>query len=137
MKKTKDYEINLVRERNERLRHIQREKNILEKLKNSTVEHYREIVDPDYMHDENPNSIIKASVYLCYFCLYSLLTNVCSLPHQVDESEIGVRPYITEDEQKLLDERNEEALRRYRELMADDFPDRALNVMMNGVLEQK
>lgn len=62
MKKTKDYEINLVRERNERLRHIQREKNILEKLKNSAVEHYREIVDPDYMHDENPNSIIKASV---------------------------------------------------------------------------
>lgn len=36
-----------------------------------------------------------------------------------------------------MDEKNEEALRRYRELMADDFPDRALNVMMNGVLEQK
>lgn len=61
MKKTKEYEINLVRERNQRLRHIQFEKNVLEKLKNSTVEHYREIVDPEYMHDENPNSIIKAS----------------------------------------------------------------------------
>lgn len=48
-----------------------------------------------------------------------------------------MRPYITEEEQKLLDEQNEEAMRRYRELMADDFPDRALNVMMNGVLEQK
>ncbi|XP_037027792.1 cilia- and flagella-associated protein 43 [Bradysia coprophila] len=114
MKKTKDYEINLVRERNQRLRHIQHEKNTLEKLRKSSVEHYREIVDPEYMHDENPNSIIK-----------------------VDESEIGVRPYITEAEQKLLDEKNEEAMRRYRELMADDFPDRALNVMMNGVLEQR
>lgn len=58
MKKTKDYEINLVRERNERLRHIQREKNILEKLKNSSVEHYKEIADPEYMHDEDPQSII-------------------------------------------------------------------------------
>lgn len=62
MKKTKDYEINLVRERNERLRHIQREKNVLEKLKNSSVEHFKEIVDTEYMHDENPNSIIKASL---------------------------------------------------------------------------
>lgn len=61
MKKTKDYEINLVKERNERLRHIQREKNVLEKLKNSSVEHYKEIVDPKYTQDENPNSIIKAS----------------------------------------------------------------------------
>lgn len=56
---------------------------------------------------------------------------------QVNESEIGVSPYITEAEQKALDEKREEALRRYRELMADDFPDRALNFMMNGVLEQK
>lgn len=60
MMKTKEYEINLVKERNERLRHIQREKNVLEKLKNSSVEHYMEIMDPQYMHDENPNSIIKA-----------------------------------------------------------------------------
>lgn len=36
-----------------------------------------------------------------------------------------------------MNEKNEETLRRYRELMADDFPDRALIVMMNGVLEQK
>ncbi len=56
---------------------------------------------------------------------------------QVNESEIGVRPYITDSEQKLLDEKNEETLHRYRELMANDFPDRALNIMMNGVLEQK
>lgn len=48
-----------------------------------------------------------------------------------------MKPYITEAEQKLLDERNEETMRRYLNLMADDFPDRALNVMMNGVLEQK
>lgn len=67
MKRTKEYEINLVRERNERLRHIQREKNILEKLKNSSVEHYREIIDPEYMPDENPNSIIKAKTLLDQF----------------------------------------------------------------------
>lgn len=138
MKKTKDYEINLVKERNERLRHIQREKNVLEKLKNSTVEHYKEIVDPEYMHDENPNSIIKASFIIRerfdWICVPLELHGIFC---QVDESEIVVRPYITEAEQKLLDEKNEETLRRYRELMADDFPDRALNVMMNGVLEQK
>lgn len=66
-----------------------------------------------------------------------LKRKINSILQQVDESEIGVRPYITEAEQKLLDEKNEETLRRYNELMADDFPDRALNVMMNGVLEQK
>lgn len=61
MIKTKEYEINLVKERNERLRHIEREKNVLEKLKNSSVEHYKQIIDPQYLPDENPNSIIKAS----------------------------------------------------------------------------
>lgn len=72
MMKTKEYEINLVKERNERLRHIQREKTVLEKLNDSPVEHYKEISDPQYMHDENPNSIIKASK-LCHKCIRAMI----------------------------------------------------------------
>lgn len=68
MAKTKENEMNLTRQRNDRLRHIQSELNILEKLKNSGIIHDREIVDPKYEADEIPESIVRVSAEW-YFCL--------------------------------------------------------------------
>lgn len=61
----KDNEMVLTRQRNTRLRHIQDELNILEQLKNSTLRHNREIIDPEYAPDEIPGSIVKVICSCC------------------------------------------------------------------------
>lgn len=59
MIETKELEIEAVKRRNDRLRYIQSELNILERLKNSDVVHCDVIIDPDYTPDEKPESIVK------------------------------------------------------------------------------
>lgn len=54
---------------------------------------------------------------------------------QVDDSEVSVMPYVSPSQQNLLDRLAEEAEQRRLEMMKDDFRERALMTMMNGVLE--
>lgn len=58
------------------------------------------------------------------------------LPHkQVEDSEVSVTPYISSSQQALLEQHAEEAERRRQEMLKDDFRERALMTMMDGVLE--
>lgn len=59
MAAVKESELQLARQRNERLRYIQSEMNKLEYLKRSGIYHEREIEDPIYSPDEIPASIVK------------------------------------------------------------------------------
>lgn len=108
----KKNEIKLVKERNKRLLEIQSELNILEQLDGSATVYDEDISDPDFLPDEIPESIVK-----------------------VDDSEVGIMPYISPSQQDILDRQAEEAERRRQEMMKDDFYERALIVMMDGVLE--
>lgn len=56
---TKSIEMNLVQQRHDRLRYIQAELNILEKLKHSGIVHRDELIDPQYEPDERPTTIVK------------------------------------------------------------------------------
>lgn len=108
----KENELHLAQQRNDRLRHIQSELNHLERLKQSDVVHEREIIDPAYDADEQPDRIVRVE------------------PH-----ELAVTPYVSPSEQALLDANAAEAERRRLAMLADDFRERALMRMMNGVLE--
>lgn len=99
-------------QRNDRLREIQSELNKLEALKFSTFVHEREIIDPIYESDEQPERIVR-----------------------VEPSELSITPYISPSEQALIDAAAMEAERRRLAMLADDFRERALMRMMNGVLE--
>lgn len=54
---------------------------------------------------------------------------------QVQDAEVSVTPYISTSQQDLLDRQAEEAERRRQEMLKDDFRERALMTMMDGVLE--
>lgn len=108
----KENEMNLSLQRNSRLRHIQDELNCLEDLKNSGVRYDRDIIDPEYVPDEIPDSIVTVE------------------PH-----ELSVTPYVSPSVQHLRDLIAAEEERRRLELLADDFRERALIRMMDGVLE--
>lgn len=112
MVQVKENEMNLTRQRNARLRHIQDELNCLEELKESEFRYERDIIDPEYAEDEVPESIVTVE------------------PH-----ELTVTPYISPSEQNLLNIAAAEAERRRLEMLADDFRERALIRMMDGVLE--
>lgn len=62
MSHVKESEVRLALQRNERLRYIQSEMNILEELKHSGVYHERDIIDPEFSADETPASIVKVRV---------------------------------------------------------------------------
>ncbi|XP_046988156.1 cilia- and flagella-associated protein 43 [Schistocerca americana] len=98
----KEKEMNVVWERNKRLRYILSELNNKEKI----------IIDPAWTPKEKPETIIT-----------------------VEDNEVKAKPYISPSEQEILDKlAAEEEARRLAEL-ADDFRERALVDMMDGVLE--
>jgi hypothetical protein len=66
MADSKEYEMNLVCRGNERLKHIQIELNILAELRNSGDYHTDEIVDPHYMPDEKPETIVKVNMLISF-----------------------------------------------------------------------
>lgn len=112
MAAVKGNDVALVLQRNNRLRHIQSELNQLERLKGSDRTHESDIVDPEYAADEQPDRIVRVE------------------PH-----ELTVTPYVSPSEQALIDAAAAEAERRRLAMLADDFRERALMRMMNGVLE--
>lgn len=114
MHKTKDHGIHSIRFKNDRLRHIQSEMKILDELKNIQSGSLVQILDPDFLSDEMPETVIN-----------------------VIESEVTVSPYISPSTEKMLQEQEAAREKRRKELEADDFKDRALDVMMDGVLEHK
>lgn len=50
--------------------------------------------------------------------------------------QLTVSPYISSSEQELIDKKEAEARRIRQLLMSDDFKEKALLVMMDGVLEK-
>lgn len=114
MHRTKEFQIHSIRFKNDRLRHIQSEMRILEDLKDLRQESLQQILDPDFQADETPDTVIN-----------------------VVESEVCVAPYISPSYKKMLEDQEAARERRRKELEADDFRDRALEVMMDGVLEHK
>ncbi|XP_044262211.1 cilia- and flagella-associated protein 43 [Tribolium madens] len=100
-------EMTSIKQKNERLRHIVSEINYF-----SDEKIYVNIDDPHWEQVETPE----------------LLT-------QVKDCEVPVTPYISPSEQAILDAKAAEAERLRLLLLADDFRERALMAMMNGVLE--
>uniref|UniRef100_A0A182PAH6 Cilia- and flagella-associated protein 43 n=1 Tax=Anopheles epiroticus TaxID=199890 RepID=A0A182PAH6_9DIPT len=115
IKTLKHEEMELVLKRNRRARYVQQELvflgNLMAERNNFEV---TQIDDPKYEADERPDTIIHT-----------------------EDSEIPVAPYISPSVEKLMELERQERERRQRELLADDFKDRALVTMMDGVLEHR
>lgn len=114
MHRTKDFQIHSIRFKNDRLRHIQSEMKILDELKGLKLDSLTQILDPDFQPDETPDTVIN-----------------------VIESEVCVLPYISPSYKRMLEDQEAAREKRRKELAADDFRDRALDAMMDGVLEHK
>ncbi|XP_058814019.1 cilia- and flagella-associated protein 43 isoform X2 [Topomyia yanbarensis] len=114
LKTLKNNEMDTVLKRNIRLRIIQQELLIMSELLETDDFIPEIIVDPCFQPDEIPNTIVK-----------------------IENHEISVTQYLTPSTECLLAFEKAERERRQRELMADDFKDRALMVMMDGVLEHR
>lgn len=112
--RNKELQIHSVRFKNDRLRHIQSEMRVLDELKGLRLDSLQQILDPDFQPDEAPENVVN-----------------------VIESEVCVAPYISPSYQKLLEDQEAAREKRRQELAADDFCDRALEVMMDGVLEHR
>uniref|UniRef100_A0AAG5CTR8 Cilia- and flagella-associated protein 43 n=1 Tax=Anopheles atroparvus TaxID=41427 RepID=A0AAG5CTR8_ANOAO len=115
IKTLKQEEMDLVLKRNRRARYIQDELVLLAKLMadRSTFEVVH-IDDPVYESDERPDTIIHT-----------------------EDTEIPVAPYISPSVERLMELDRMERERRQQELLADDFKERALVTMMDGVLEHR
>lgn len=96
-----------IKQKNDRLRHIVSEINYF-----SEEKYYMTIEDPQWTQIETPELIT-----------------------QVKNNEVPITPYISPSEQAILDAKAAEAERIRLLLLADDFRERALMAMMNGVLE--
>ncbi|CAH1968983.1 unnamed protein product [Acanthoscelides obtectus] len=105
----KEKEMDNIREKHARLRHIISEYNYFSKDKI-----YLDIVDPQWSQHEKPWQIM-----------------------QVLDEELTITPYISPSEQAILDTKAAEDERIRLAMLADDFRERALMKMMNGVLEVK
>ncbi|XP_011873918.1 PREDICTED: cilia- and flagella-associated protein 43-like [Vollenhovia emeryi] len=103
----KEREVNVIRERNERIRHIDSELRIMFGQGVPRVP-----VDPQWHPKEKAESII-----------------------QVLDHEVKARPYVSPSQQEILSRQASEAERIRQLLLADDFRERALMRMMDGVLE--
>uniref|UniRef100_A0A182NFS1 Cilia- and flagella-associated protein 43 n=1 Tax=Anopheles dirus TaxID=7168 RepID=A0A182NFS1_9DIPT len=116
IKTLKHEEMELVLKRNRRARYVQEELVFLAKLmgERSAAIAVTQVEDPRYESDEQPDTIIHT-----------------------EDSEIPVPPYISPSVERLLELERQERERRQRELLADDFKDRALVIMMDGVLEHR
>lgn len=100
-------EIHNIKEKYARLRHIISEVNFFSILKINI-----NISDPEWKQKEIPEMIVT-----------------------VQDKEVGIAPYISPSMQARLDAKAAEEERIRLLLLADDFRERALMVMMNGVLE--
>lgn len=114
MHNTKEFQINSIRLKNSRLRVIQAEIRALDELKDVKLESLQQILDPDFQPDETPDTVVN-----------------------IAESEVCVAPYISPSYKKMLEEQEAAREKRRKELEADDFGDRALEAMMDGVLERR
>ncbi|CAK9809620.1 Cilia- and flagella-associated protein 43 [Anthophora quadrimaculata] len=103
----KEREMNVIRERIERIRYIDSELNTMFGGHVPSVP-----TDPVWHWQERPESIIK-----------------------VQDHEVKAKPYISPSQQELLDMQAAEEERIRLLLLADDFRERALMAMMDGVLE--
>lgn len=114
LKTFKDNEMDIVFKRNNRLRVIQSELSIMSKLLD--IVHFKSdiIEDPCFQPDEIPETIVKT-----------------------ENHEVSVAQYLSPSMEKVLALDQAEKIRRQQELMADDFKDRALMLMMDGVLEHR
>ncbi|XP_043526781.1 cilia- and flagella-associated protein 43-like [Frieseomelitta varia] len=104
---TKEREMKVIRERIDRIRYIDSE---LRTMFHRHVPHIP--VDPQWHWQERPESIIK-----------------------VLDHEVKAKRYISQSQQELLDKQAAEEERIRQLLLADDFRERALMAMMDGVLE--
>ncbi|KAG7197932.1 hypothetical protein KM043_016169 [Ampulex compressa] len=103
----KEREMSVIRERTEKIRHIDSE------LKSMFDEHVPHIpANPEWHPKEKPESIIR-----------------------VLDREVKAKPYVSPSQQEILDKQAAEAERIRQLLLADDFRERALMEMMDGVLE--
>ncbi|KAG5881166.1 hypothetical protein JTB14_024580 [Gonioctena quinquepunctata] len=105
----KNREMESVKERHARLRHIISEYNYFSENKIDL-----EIEDPKWTADEEPWMV-----------------------RTVLDDELDAIPYISPSEQAIIDAKAAEEERIRLALLEDDFKDRALMAMMNGVLEIK
>ncbi|CAH1176208.1 unnamed protein product [Phaedon cochleariae] len=96
-----------IREKHQRLRHIISEYNYFSENKI-----FLDIIDPEWSQEEEPWLITK-----------------------VLDNELTITPYVSPSEQAILDAKAAEDERIRLALLADDFRERALMTMMNGVLE--
>ncbi|KAL3280262.1 hypothetical protein HHI36_017757 [Cryptolaemus montrouzieri] len=103
----KTREIGQIKEKNERLRHIVNEINYF-----STEQIFISIADPAWCVYENIETLVT-----------------------IQDSQVPIKPYVSPSEQAILDAKAAEAERIRLLLLADDFRERALMAMMNGVLE--
>lgn len=103
----KEREMYNLRERNARQKKIISENNYF-----SETKIHVDINDPEWVIEENPPLILEV------------------LPN-----EMSITPYISPSEQAILDAKAAEDERIRLMLLADDFKERALMAMMNGVLE--
>ncbi|XP_076647155.1 cilia- and flagella-associated protein 43 [Halictus rubicundus] len=103
----KEREMNVIRERIERICYINSE---LQTMFGGRVSYIP--VDPTWHWQESPEGVVK-----------------------VFDHEVKARPYVSPSQQELLDKQAAEAERIRLLLLADDFRERALMTMMDGVLE--
>ncbi|XP_077276380.1 cilia- and flagella-associated protein 43-like [Temnothorax americanus] len=103
----KKREANVIQERNERIRHIDSELRIMFGQGVPRVP-----ADPQWHPKEKADSII-----------------------QVLDHEVKARPYVSPSQQEILDMQVAEAERIRQLLLADDFRERVLMKMMDGMLE--
>ncbi|XP_018345203.1 PREDICTED: cilia- and flagella-associated protein 43-like [Trachymyrmex septentrionalis] len=104
---TKERETNVILERNEHIRYIDSELRIMFDQSVPQVP-----VDPQWHPKEKVESII-----------------------QVLQDEVKAKPYVSPSQQEILDRQAVEAERIRQLLLADDFRERALIKMMDGMLE--
>ncbi|XP_076766960.1 cilia- and flagella-associated protein 43-like [Xylocopa sonorina] len=104
---TKERETTVIRERIDRIRYIDSE---LSSMFGQRVPYIP--ADPEWHWQERPESIIR-----------------------VQDHEVHAKRYVSPSQQELLDRKAAEEERIRRLLLADDFRERALMAMMDGVLE--
>lgn len=121
----KEREMYNIKEKNGRLRQIISEFNYFSDTKINI-----DINDPEWEAVSRFNNHMSRSKRFSY-----QIENVETDILRVADEEVPVRPYVSPSDQALLDAKAAEEERLRLLLLADDFRERALMAMMNGVLE--
>ncbi|KAK6635255.1 hypothetical protein RUM44_000506 [Polyplax serrata] len=106
----KEQEMTFINNRNDRFRHIISELSFFHFCPNICK---TQIYDPQWAPTEIPTKIMT-----------------------VEDEEVSVEKYISESETELINTKKQEEEKLRMMLMADDFKEKALGVMMDGVLEK-